>query len=75
MSEKDRKKTAQLNIRLKPALRDALALCATHEVRSVTQQVEYFIIDGLQRYSERNPKFTPHWEQIYGDPQQSDSSE
>ena len=67
MSEENRKKTAQLNVRLSPALRDALTLCATRETRSVSQQVEHFIKAGLSKYAESHPDFTPQWNLVYGE--------
>ena len=67
MSEENRKKTAQLNVRLNPALRDALTLCATRETRSVSQQVEHFIKEGLLKYAASHSDFNPQWDLIYGE--------
>lgn len=46
---------------------DALTLCATRETRSVSQQVEHFIKDGLMRYAQSHPEFNPQWDSIFGD--------
>ena len=61
------KKTAQIGIRVSPALRDALALCATREIRSISQQAELFIREGLLRYSEQHSDFNPQWDTVFGD--------
>lgn len=63
----DDKKTAQIGIRVTPAFRDALALCAAREIRSISQQAELFIREGLLRYHEQNPDFTPQWDTVFGE--------
>ena len=63
----DDKKTAQIGVRVSPAFRDALALCATREIRSISQQAELFIREGLQRYCEKHPDFTPQLDFVVGD--------
>lgn len=61
------KKTAQIGIRVKPTLRDALSLCATKEDRSVAWMAERFIKEGLLRYSEQHPEFNLQWDRLFGD--------
>ena len=46
--EKSRKKTVQFNLRLSPALRTRLERIARVNVRSLTQQIEYYIRQGLK---------------------------
>ena len=48
-------------------MRDALALCAMRESRSVAAQAEYFIKEGLLKYNTEHPDFNPQWQELFGD--------
>lgn len=52
------KKIATITFRLSPELKEALGLIAEVEVRSVSQQVEYFIKTGIRQYIRRNDYMT-----------------
>jgi hypothetical protein len=55
------KKTVQIGIRVTEDLRDAVALCAIRETRSISQQVEHFIKQGLREYHLNHPDFLPQF--------------
>lgn len=59
------KKTIQVGIRMTQALRDAVALCAARETRSISQQIEHFIHQGLEKYSQDNPDFEPQYARTF----------
>ena len=50
-----RKKDQTIGFRLDSTLKEALNKIARRETRSISQQVEHFIKQGIIEYSERNP--------------------
>lgn len=59
------RKTVQVGIRMTQALRDAVALCAARETRSMSQQIEHFILQGLERYRSEHPDFEPMYNRTF----------
>lgn len=52
------KKDQTIGFRLDSALKEALNQIALKETRSVSQQVEHFIKQGISNYIMENPNFT-----------------
>lgn len=53
----DRKKTHAIGLRVVESLKEKLGWIAERETRSVSQQVEHFIKQGIEKYLTDNPEF------------------
>lgn len=65
-------KNIQVGIRMTQKLRDAIALCAFQETRSISQQIEHFIHQGLERYSKEHPEFEARYNRTFEAPTSGD---
>ena len=66
------KKNASITIRIAEDLRDAVSLCAIRETRSISQQVEHFIKQGLHEYHIEHPDFLPQFLKTFQDQSSQD---
>jgi hypothetical protein len=53
----EEKKTSIIGFRVHESLKEQLATIADRETRSVSQQVEHFVRQGLREYLKANPPF------------------
>jgi hypothetical protein len=51
------KKNQAIGLRIPESLKETLGLIAEKETRSVSQQAEHFIKQGIEKYREDNPGF------------------
>ena len=59
-------KTTSINFRITEELKTLLGLIAEAECRSVSQQVEYFVLQGLRDYVQCHPEFAQDLAKIDG---------
>ena len=53
----EEKKTSIIGFRVQESLKDQLSAIADRETRSVSQQVERFVRQGIREYLKANPDF------------------
>ena len=53
----DTKKSQSIGLRVEESLKETLAIIAKKETRSVSQQVEHFVRQGIREYAKSNPEF------------------
>ena len=53
----EEKKTSIIGFRVQESLKEQLSAIADRETRSVSQQVEHFVRQGLRKYLKANPDF------------------
>ena len=53
----EEKKTSIIGFRVQESLKEQLSAIADRETRSVSQQVEHFVRQGLREYFKANPDF------------------
>jgi hypothetical protein len=53
----EEKKTSIIGFRVQESIKDQLAAIAERETRSVSQQVEHFVRQGIRAYLKANPDF------------------
>ena len=53
----EEKKTSIIGFRVQESIKDQLAAIAERETRSVSQQVEHFVRQGIRAYLVANPDF------------------
>ena len=53
----EEKKTSIIGFRVQESIKDQLAAIAERETRSVSQQVEHFVRQGIKEYLKLNPDF------------------
>ena len=53
----EEKKTSIIGFRVQESIKDQLAAIAERETRSVSQQVEHFVRQGIREYLKANPDF------------------
>lgn len=51
------KKSETIGIRVDKSLKETLGRIAGSETRSISQQVEYFVRQGIKEYLKNNPEF------------------
>lgn len=59
------KKSTSLTFRMSDDVREALALVAAREDRTMSMQVERFIKSGLVEYGEQNPRFRESHQDLF----------
>jgi hypothetical protein len=59
-------KTTSINFRTREEVKELIATIATKEVRTTTQQVEYFVLRGLREYVNEHPEFADSLREIEG---------
>ena len=53
----EEKKTSIIGFRVQESIKEQLAAIAERETRSVSQQVEHFVRQGIREYLKANPDF------------------
>jgi hypothetical protein len=53
----EEKKTSIIGFRVQESLKEQLSAIADRETRSVSQQVEHFVRQGIREYLKANPNF------------------
>ena len=53
----EEKKTSIIGFRVHESLKEQLSAIADRETRSISQQVEHFVRQGLRQYLKDNPNF------------------
>jgi len=53
----EEKKTSIIGFRVQESIKEQLAAIAERETRSVSQQVEHFVRQGIKEYLKANPDF------------------
>lgn len=51
------KKSQSIGLRVEESLKETLEIIAKRETRSVSQQVEHFVRQGIREYAKSNPEF------------------